>query len=129
MKLSNYSLILFIFYSASTFSQFNFTRDNSVNVYENSIPLNNAWNGGVNSAQFSEIDLNLDGIKDIIIFDRSGNKLSPYLNVNGNFIFSPEYRNLFPTIASWILLVDYNCDGKQDIFTYQNAGIAVYTNT
>ena len=129
MKPSNYILILFIFYSVSTFSQLNFTRDTSVNVYENSIPLNNAWNGGVNSAQFSEIDLNLDGIKDIIIFDRSGNRLSPYLNVNGNFVFSPEYRNLFPTIESWILLVDYNCDGKQDIFTYQNAGISVYTNT
>ena len=28
-----------------------------------------------------------------------------------------------------MLLEDYNCDGKQDIFTYSSAGISVYKNT
>lgn len=30
---------------------------------------------------------------------------------------------------NWTLLKDYNCDGKQDIFTYSPGGIKVYTNT
>ena len=67
-------------------------------------------------------------IKDIIVFDRSGNKLSPYLNINGKFIFSPKYRESFPKIENWILSEDYDCDGKNDIFTYSTAGISVYRN-
>ena len=110
-------------------SQINFTRDTSIRVYENNVKLQNAWNGGINSAQFSNIDLNLDGIKDLIVFDRSGNKLSTYLNINGDFIFAPEYRDKFPNIENWILMEDYNCDGMNDIFTYSNAGISVYMNT
>ena len=113
---------LFIFssllFNTISFSQINFTRDTTVSVFENSTQLKHAWNGGVNSAQFSEIDLNLDGIKDIIVFDRSGNKLSPYLNINGEYVFSPQFRNNFPDINYWIILEDYNCDGKNDIFTY-----------
>ena len=70
------------------------------------------------AAQNVELPLNLDGIKDIIVFDRSGNKLSPYININGDFIFAPEYRTKFPSIESWIILEDYNCDGMNDIFTY-----------
>ena len=122
-------ILLSLIFNTISFSQINFTRDTTVSVFENSTQLKHAWNGGVNSAQFSEIDLDLDGTNDLIIFDRSGNRISPYLNVNGNFVFSPEYRNSFPSIESWLILNDYNCDGKQDIFTYQNAGIAVYTNT
>ena len=121
-------IVSFLFIKISV-SQINFTRDTSIKVYENLTKLNNAWNGGVNSAQFSEIDLNLDGTKDIIIFDRCGDKLSPYLNINGNYVFSPQFRNVFPKLKSWVLLADFNCDGKNDIFTYNNAGIAVYTNT
>ena len=120
---------LLIFQINLATSQINFSRDTSVKIIQNSIILENAWNGGINSSQFSEIDLNLDGIKDIIVFDRSGNKLSPYLNINGKFIFSPEYRESFPKIENWILLEDYDCDGRNDIFTYSTAGISVYKNT
>ena len=123
-------LILFLFLIQPIFlvSQVNFARDTSINIFENTTQLENSWNGGINSSQFSEIDLNLDGTKDLIVFDRCGNKLSPYINHNGNFVFSPQYRNSFPKIKSWILLEDYNCDGKNDIFTYSTAGIAVYLN-
>ena len=29
----------------------------------------------------------------------------------------------------WVLLTDYDCDGKNDIFTYSLGGMAVYLNT
>ena len=128
MKNLFYTLFILISSYFSLSSQINFTRDTTIKIFENSQELLNAWNGGTNSAQISEIDLNLDGIKDIILFDRCGNKLSPYLNVNGNFIFSPQFRTQFPDIKSWILLEDYNGDGKNDIFTYSTAGIKVYLN-
>ena len=128
MKNQFYTLFILISSYFNLSSQINFTRDTTIKIFENSQELLNAWNGGTNSAQISEIDLNLDGIKDIILFDRCGNKLSPYLNVNGNFIFSPQFRTQFPDIKSWILLEDYNGDGKNDIFTYSTAGIKVYLN-
>ena len=129
MRNKIFILIFGLFLYKISFSQIDFSRNKNILVYHDTIAFNNAWNGGINSAQFSEIDLNLDGIKDLIIFDRSGNKLSPYLNINDEFIFSPEYRDKFPSIESWILIEDYNCDGMNDLFTYSNAGISVYINT
>ena len=66
---------------------------------------------------------------DIVVFDKSGDKLSPFININGTFIYAPEYRAKFPFIHDWALLTDYNCDGKNDIFTYSSGGMAVYLNT
>ena len=128
MKKIFWIIFVFALQSNLVLSQINFTRDTSVKIIENNLVLENAWNGGLNSSQFSEIDLNLDGIKDIIVFDRCGNKLSPYINNNGNFVYSPQYRNFFPKIENWILMDDYDCDGRNDIFTYSTAGIAVYRN-
>lgn len=103
-------------------------RDTSVEVWENGLKFEKAWVGGMNGVQFSEIDLNLDGIMDLITFDRTGNKLNPYILINGSHVFSPEYREKFPPLHDWVLLEDYDCDGKKDIFTYSTGGIAIYRN-
>ena len=120
---------LLIFFLNYSFSQLNFNRDTSISIIENGVNLKNAWNGSINSAQFYEIDLDLDNVKDLIIFDKSGDKLSPYINKNGKYIFAPIYRQNFPKIYDWIIVEDYNKDGKNDIFTYSNAGISVFMNT
>ena len=124
-----FTTFLFLFFLETSFSQINFNRNKNISVFENNIELSNPWNGGINSSQFSAIDLNMDGVKDLVLFDRSGNKLSPYLNINGEYTFAPEYRIHFPKIESWMLLEDYNCDGLNDLFTYSNAGISVYMNS
>ena len=92
-------------------------RDTSIEVWENGVKFEKAWVGGMNGVQFSEIDLNLDGIMDLITLDRTGNKLNPYTVINGKYVFSPEYRENFPQLHDWVLLEDYDCDGKKDIFT------------
>lgn len=104
-------------------------RQNSLPFEENGMQFESALAGGINSSQFSNIDLNLDGVMDIIVFDKAGNKLSPFINNNGEFIYAPSYRDSFPSMHDWVLLADYNCDGKNDIFTYSSGGIAVYLNT
>ncbi|MEC9209119.1 MAG: FG-GAP-like repeat-containing protein [Bacteroidota bacterium] len=111
------------------FSQMILNRDTSLSIEENGVQFASALSGGINAGQFSNVDLNLDGIMDIVVFDKSGNKLSPFINVNGTFIYAPKYRNNFPAMHDWALLTDYNCDGKNDIFTYSSGGMAVYLNT
>lgn len=111
-----------------TFSQ-TLNRDTTVIVKNLGAIYSKAWSGGINNAQFSEIDLNLDGEKDLIIFDRTGNKITPFLYKNGEYIFAPVYRKFFPKLHDWIILADYNCDGKNDIYTYSTGGFAIYKNT
>jgi len=104
-------------------------RDTTLNISENNITFSSAFSGGINAGQFSEIDLNLDGTMDLIVFDKSGNKISPFINDNGNYIYAPKYRDNFPKVHDWMLLADYNCDGKNDIYTYSSGGMAIYENT
>jgi len=130
MLLKNLLFSFFIFSFSSAFSQMILNRDTSLSISENNITFNSAFSGGINAGQFSEIDLNLDGTMDLVVFDKSGNKISPFINDNGNYIYAPEYRNNFPdTIHDWMLLADYNCDGKNDIYTYSSGGMAIYENT
>ena len=122
-------LVAMLMFTQVAFSQMILNRDTSLIFQENGVQFSSALSGGINAGQFSNVDLNLDGIMDIIVFDKSGNKLSPFINDNGTFIYAPKYRNNFPAIHDWVLLTDYNCDGKNDIFTYSSGGMAVYLNT
>jgi hypothetical protein len=129
MPLKNILFLVLISFSYSSFSQLILNRDTSLIISENGTNFKSAFAGGINAGQFSEIDLNLDGTMDIVVFDRSGNKISPFINDNGTYIYAPEYRNNFPKVHDWMLLADYNCDGKNDIYTYSSGGMAIYENT
>ena len=102
---------------------------------ESKITYKFPWAGGMNSCQFNEIDLNLDGIKDLMVFDRNGNRIMTFLNGGSpgqvDYSYAPEYEKNFPDLYDWAILADYNMDGKADIFTYSPgwAGMKVYKNT
>lgn len=113
------------------YNDFGFVRDQSVSVISNSIALKHAWAGGVNSVRFSEIDLDLDGEKDLFLFEKNGNRILPFINIGGtprSYRYAPEYVKYFPALHDWAILADYDQDGKEDIFTYSIGGIAVYRN-
>jgi hypothetical protein len=96
------------------------------------VALQFPWAGGLNSCQFGSIDINLDGKPDLVIFDRFGNRILPFINEGSTneikYSYHPEYAALFPDLQEWVIFADYNCDGKQDIFTYLNGGVRVYKN-
>ncbi|MDT8394448.1 MAG: FG-GAP-like repeat-containing protein [Bacteroidales bacterium] len=91
--------------------------------------------GGMNACQFGEIDIDRDGIMDLIAFDRYGNRLMPFLNGGTagriDYTWAPEYVDKFPLMYHWVIAADYNMDGKNDLFTYnpQFPGMVVYKNT
>ncbi len=111
-----------------------FHRYDSIPVKLNGVVIKFPWAGGLNFIQASNIDLNGDGIKDLFIFDRTGNKIRTFIN-NGtpgaaDYTYAPQWENFFPNLHDWALLVDYNCDNKEDIFSFSDAqgGIKVYKN-
>jgi len=115
-----------------TFYRFGFERDQEIEVKKNAHSLLYPWAGGMNSVYFSEIDLNLDNIPDFIAFEKHGNKILPFVNMgtiqNPKFVYAPEYKHSFPDLHDWVILKDYNNDGKADIFTYTLGGIRVFQN-
>src|SRR5690606_35117237 len=76
-------LLFFVLLSSwgYTRAQLNVSVYDSITVLAlNGDTLRHAWTGGVNSPQFSEVDLNLDGINDLFIFDRSINRITTFIN-------------------------------------------------
>jgi len=80
--------------------------DQSIEVEVNGKHLSSPWAGGLNSAQISTIDLDMDGDDDLAVFDRTANKLFTFINENHHYIYSPEFETLFPrSISNWMLCV------------------------
>jgi len=102
----------------------------------NSSQLINPWAGGLNNPQFSEVDMNNDSHKDLLVFDRSSNTYLPFLNsgtpFSPDYTFAPEFIDNFPVAEKFVLLRDFNCDGIEDLFCYfrneasGESGMSVY---
>lgn len=122
-------IILFGFFVSKSIAQ-PFIRFDYLQVYENEHELLYPWTGGLNSVQFGKADVNNDGKKDLIVFDKSNEKYCVFITTNTNSInykFNSSYGNYFPSIKAWMSLKDYNCDGIEDFFTVNNEGnIKVY---
>ncbi|MGD1846845.1 MAG: T9SS type A sorting domain-containing protein [Salibacteraceae bacterium] len=107
--------------------------NDSIPVIDNNDTLLNPWAGGLNSPQYSEIDLNQDGMMDILIFDRTGEPYKTFVNQGSNgtssYRYEPKYQGQLPPGTGFVQLRDYNCDGKQDLFTFNIGGFKVYQNT
>lgn len=134
-------LLIFILFSALSQSgkltaQINFERYESVVVVHPNTndTLTNAWCGSFDSPQFNQTDVNQDGLKDLVVFERKGaayfddyiyNKkvfIAQQTSAGIQYNYVSDYDNLYNGHKSFMLLRDYNNDGLEDIFTYYNLG-------
>ncbi|MEN9370070.1 MAG: hypothetical protein RI952_935 [Bacteroidota bacterium] len=107
---------------------------NTIPVNQNNKSISLPFAGGFDVPQFSACDLDFDGKKDLVVFDREGGKFSCFLNkgITGQiaYEYAPQYALKFPKkLTEWVLMVDYNGDGKEDIFTAIPGGVKIYKNT
>lgn len=120
------SLLLFcLFVSLQVYGQYMPNTNIVARQYGTDLKL--PFTGGLTAAQFSDIDINLDGINDLFIFDRGGKSITILIkDVAGNYSYAPEFNHIFPVLEDWALIRDYNCDGLPDIFTYYIGTTQVY---
>jgi hypothetical protein len=98
-------------------------------VVHDGYTLKYPWAGGLNSPQFSEIDVNFDGLMDIIAFDRTANRLHVFENTGTDYMYTREYNSRFPGgMTNWVVARDFNCDGRMDIATSSQSGFVIYPN-
>lgn len=117
-------------------AQWNLSRDAGLIVQrEDASAFKNPWAGGLNSPQFSPIDLDLDGDDDLFAFDRIGNKPFFFEQVGDTpgspeYVHRPQWNAALPNdLIDWVLFRDLDCDGLPDLITAFSNGMKWYRNT
>ncbi len=135
---TKYTSCLFIFLclhvsNLVTAQQAWFQRDSARTVTVKGKQLVNPWAGGLNSSQFLKMDLNDDGTEDLVVFDRTNNRITTFVasthpmdGAKKTFVYAPAYEAAFPKLENWVILADYNGDGLKDLFTSTSLGVKVF---
>lgn len=132
VKVGQRLLIFFLLITISTVDVYSqvFLPDPITQVKNNTSIAKYPFAGGLNNPQFQSMDVNSDGIKDLIIFDRAGFNVIPLINKGTtnaiDYIYKPYYAGVFPKMQYWAVLVDFNCDGLEDIFTASGSNVKLY---
>lgn len=101
---------------------------------ENSEVLRNPTAGGLQFPILANMDLDGDGVLDLIVQDQKDKSTRTFIG-NGKvgspaYDYRPEYEGLLPTLGSWVITRDFDGDGLLDIFTHDNGGgFLIYKNT
>ncbi|GAB3690778.1 hypothetical protein GCM10027592_08290 [Spirosoma flavus] len=119
---------------AQSGGKISFRYDQTPTVTVNGRTLLNPWAGGLNATQYSTMRLNDDNRDDLVVFDRMTSKVSTFVAIDNPtgtgtaWRHAPEYEAAFPAkLSSWLLLVDYDQDGRKDLFTYRS-GVRLFHN-
>ncbi|MDO7686673.1 MAG: T9SS type A sorting domain-containing protein [Schleiferiaceae bacterium] len=88
--------------------------------------LLNPFAGGLNNPQLHTMDVNGDGQQDMVVFDREGYRWLVFDWQNGQWVFQAQWASCFPAVTDWVELIDYNCDGIEDLFCAAIGGVGLY---
>lgn len=138
MKFPTIALLALVSFGLNAQQKFDFKLSDSVKVMVNGAALANPWSGGINFATFNTADLDFDGTDELIVFDRSARSITVFRkNTSSNspsgYKHAPELDDFFRpdnwNDVNWILMRDFNCDGKKDLFFSVINNIYVMENT
>lgn len=133
LKTVSFLVVLSFGWTFVSFSQYSFEFSNTVPVKVGADTLENAWGGGLNFAQFSDFDYDFDGDADLFVFDRSSDNIRVFTQEDAggkHYELANNSELHFPADLKYrTTLVDYDYDGRKDIFTYGLGGLKVYRNT
>lgn len=129
-----FTLIVLILLASNNFAQESYIYNDSIEVRRDGEQINLPWTGGLNHPQFSKMDIDFDGIEELIAFEPENNLIHVYkiIEVNNEIVYQYVYngQKYFPKdISERMNLVDYDLDGRRDLFTFaEGNGIKIYRN-
>ncbi len=92
--------------------------------------LTNGFSLGINSAQIQTLDLTGDGKEEWVVWDINSRQLQVFEKKGEQFLVRPELSYFFPTdVSGFLVLADFDRDGKKDLFTFTALGVKAYRNT
>lgn len=133
MPMFRFIFLISLLLSTTARAQFQFDYNPALTVKTGSDTLENAWSGGLNYTQFSDFDFDFDGDMDLFLFDRSSNNIRVFTQEgsgsNTHYELAYNAKNYFPAdIRYRATLVDFDADGRKDMFSYGIGGIKVHRN-
>lgn len=123
-------IFTFLIISFNLSAQEIFQIDQPPTVEIDGVSLSAAFTGGINSAQIQTIDLTDDQVEEWVTWDINSRQLLVFKKDGEIFTHLPEMSYSFPNdISGFVILADFDGDGKKDLFTSTALGIKVYKNT
>ena len=130
-----FTIILFICsLNFNSFSQLSFDFNDDIIVKKGTDTLYNAWAGGLDYVQISDFDFDFDGDMDLFVFDRSRDNIRVFTQeiIGGTPKWKIRHNAhlYFPSDLIYrATMIDFDDDGRNDLFTYGIGGLKVYRNT
>lgn len=107
-----------------------FKLDSEKSIDLNGSAVNIPFSQGINSAQIQTIDLTGDGKEEWVTWDINSGQLQVFAKEGETFQLLPELAYYFPAeVSGFLVLADFDEDGKKDLFTSTPLGIRAYRNT
>ncbi|WP_194976016.1 T9SS type A sorting domain-containing protein [Aquiflexum lacus] len=127
MKYLFISILFLITFWANAQQTFTFDQSTKVSLQGNDIEMPFAV--GINAAQFQQMDTNGDGKEELIVWDINSRRILVFQTDGNDFVYLPEMSYYFPNdVSGFLVLADFNGNGKKDLFTSSPFGIRAYRN-
>lgn len=94
-------------------------------------PIENPYTGGIERPVFSNIDLNNDGIDELVAYDAQSFVYKTFVWQGEYWKLDNGYSKYLPPATFWSISADLDCDGIMDFITYEsssfvNSPLSVY---